>query len=343
MTMPEMTTTARVTTPEAPALARLIAEHLGGHGARVETAEGVWRIDFGLRRATVTVAADVLEMEAWGADASLAHEMRLDLGEHLAEFGGPKVDWGLPETTVPPNFRQMEIVGIEDITPAMRRLRLSGPELLRFADLSALHCKLLLPPADEAPVWPHFDAEGRFTFGNGVVRKYTIRRIDPAAGWMEIDFVLHDDAGPGSAFAATARVGERLALVGPGGGGIPREGHVLLAGDETALPAIARALEDAAPDMQGHAFIEVSDAAERQALPHPGGVELHWFLRDGPPGAALVAALKTLSVPPETYVWAGLEFAAFRELRSHLRTVLNHPRETHFVTAYWRKGAAGAS
>ncbi|KFI29387.1 siderophore-interacting protein [Haematobacter massiliensis] len=341
--MPEITTTARVTTPEAPALARLIAEHLGSHGARVETGEGVWRIDFGLRRATVTVAEDVLKMEAWGADASLAHEMRLDLGEHLAEFGGPKVDWGLPPTTVPPNFRQMEIVAVEDITPAMRRLRLSGPDLLRFADPSALHCKLLLPPVDEAPVWPHFDAEGRFTFGNGIVRKYTIRRIDPVAGWMEIDFVLHHDAGPGSAFAAKARVGERLALVGPGGGGIPRQGHVLLAGDETALPAIARALEEAAPDMQGHAYIEVADAAEHQDIRHPDGVALHWVLRDGAPGAALVAALKELSLLPETYVWAGLEFTAFRALRSHLRTALNHPREAHLVTAYWRKGAAGES
>jgi len=341
--MPEITTTARVTTPEAPALARLIAEHLGGHGARVEADEGVWRIDFGLRRATVTVAEDVLKMEAWGADASLAHEMRLDLGEHLAEFGGPKVDWGLPSTTVPPNFRQMEIVAVEDITPAMRRLRLSGPDLLRFADPSALHCKLLLPPVDEAPVWPHFDAGGRLTFGNGIVRKYTIRRIDPVAGWMEIDFVLHDDAGPGSAFAAKARVGERLALVGPGGGGIPRQGHVLLAGDETALPAIARALEEAAPDMQGHAYIEVADAAEHQDIRHPDGVALHWVLRDGAPGAALVAALKELSLPPKTYVWAWLEFTAFRALRSHLRTALNHPREAHLVTAYWRKGAAGES
>lgn len=70
-------------------------------------------------------------------------------------------------------------------------------------------------------------------------RYYTIRRIDAAAGWLEIDFVLHEAPGLAGDFARLARPGDICGMSGPCGLGVKPAGHYLLAGDETALPAIA--------------------------------------------------------------------------------------------------------
>jgi NADPH-dependent ferric siderophore reductase len=70
-------------------------------------------------------------------------------------------------------------------------------------------------------------------------RYYTIRRIDAAAGWVDIDFVLYEAPGPAGDFALSARIGDICGMSGPCGLGIKPAGRYLLAGDETALPAIA--------------------------------------------------------------------------------------------------------
>ncbi|MFT4149808.1 MAG: siderophore-interacting protein [Paracoccaceae bacterium] len=332
-----------VAVKDAAKCAGAVAHHLQGHGAAVQVTPGRWRVDFGLRRAELSLAGKGLLLRAEGADASLAHEMRLDLAEHLAEFGGPaRILWpGVEERATPPNFRLMTVACVTDLTPHMRRIRLTGTELLRFDTMAALHCKLLLPPAGQPVSWPSLDDRGRFRHGNGIVRKYTVRRLDVAAGWMDIDFVLHDDAGPGSAFAAAARPGDPLGLIGPGGGGVPLTGPMLLAGDETALPAIARALEALPEGADAQVLVEVADAAEEQPLSLPPRSSLRWLHRNGAvPGTLLAHAVAEAAPGPETEVWVACEFAAFRAIRNDLRGRLAHPRARHLVTSYWRAGVA---
>lgn len=328
---------------DAAKTAGAVVHHLQGHGASVEVEPGRWRVDFGMRRAELALSGQGLWLRAEGADASLAQEMRLDLAEHLAEFGGPsRILWpGVEERSTPPNFRQMTVAAITDIAPHMRRIRLTGPELLRFDTMAALHCKLLLPPGGQPILWPSLDDRGRFRHGNGIVRKYTIRRLDAAAGWMDIDFVLHDDAGPGSAFAAAARPGDTLGLIGPGGGGIRLDGPLLMAGDETALPAIARAMEALLPGAPAQAIIEVADAEGEIPLTVPAGAKLHWLHRNGAaPGTLLARAVADCAPDAGTNFWAACEFSGFRAIRSDLRGRLNHPRDRHLVTSYWRAGVA---
>jgi NADPH-dependent ferric siderophore reductase len=181
--------------------------------------------------------------------------------------------------TVPQSFRLMRVEKAEILMPSMRRITFAGPHLRRFEPMQAIHCRLLVPPSDRVPVWPSLNDDGHFRPGNGRVRKYTIRRIDATAGRMEIDFLLHEPAGPGAAWAAAAKVGDELGLMGPGGGSIPLVGQALLLGDETALPAIARALEEMPDGTDVTAVIEIAGPQEEQALALPPGAKLQWLHR----------------------------------------------------------------
>lgn len=331
-----------VTVADARRIAEATARHMAGHGARLTVADDAWRIDFGLRGAVLALTEGGLRVRATGADPSLLREMQVDIAGHLAEFGGPALpDWTGGEGAVPLNFRLMRVEAVTDLTPLMRRVRLSGEALLRYDRMDAMHVKLLVPPPGSAPVWPSLDADGRFRRGTGLVRKYTIRRIDVAAGWMDIDFVLHTPAGPASAWAASAKPGDVIGLIGPGGAGIDLDGPLLLAGDETALPAIARGLE-ALPSGGSAvtALIEVADRREEQPIVTDANVV--WLHRgDAEPGARLAAAVAEVAPDTATTVWAGCEFTAFVAIRRALRGALAHPRERHLVTAYWRRGTAG--
>lgn len=95
------------------------------------------------------------------------------------------------------------------------------------------------------------------------IRTYTIRRIHAQQGWFEVDFVLHEDAGPGSRWAAQATKGQQIGLSGPGGRTASPAGWMLLAGDETALPAIARIGEALPAATTGVVIIEVQTLPTR--------------------------------------------------------------------------------
>ena len=127
----------------------------------------------------------------------------------------------------------------------------------------------------------------------GSMRTYSIRElaVDGDTTRLVIDFVLHlkpGASGPASRWADAASVGDELLILAPrrgrtDGGGIeyaPGDaGTVLLAGDETAAPAIARILEDVDRDVRGVAFIEVPDAGDELTIDAPAGVELRWLTR----------------------------------------------------------------
>jgi len=141
------------------------------------------------------------------------------------------------------------------------------------------------------------------------MRTYTIRALRTGQHEVDVDFVLHGDSGPASAWATRADVGDVLVMLAPDAGfdGTP-DGYewrpppglrqVLLVGDETAVPAIAGILEqlDEAPDPpRVVALLEVPHDADRLDLRAPAGASLHWLPRDGAAhGARLQAALHRL-------------------------------------------------
>ncbi|MHA7261666.1 siderophore-interacting protein [Arthrobacter sp. TMN-37] len=161
----------------------------------------------------------------------------------------------------------------------------------------------------------------------GVMRTYTVRaaRCDGPSPEIDVDFVLHFDkdgeAGPAALWAAGAAPGAAVCLIGPNAaaarcstaeayGGIEWRpglaGQVLLAGDETAVPAICAILESLPPEMGGQAFLEVPDAADIQHIETASSVEVTWLVRgSGEHGALLTPAVRRALPPPGWAVLAG--------------------------------------
>ncbi len=244
------------------------------------------------------------------------------------------------------HFREMRVVSTRQLTPNMRRVRLAGANLARYAS-GGLHVRLLFPPKGRAPVWPHAGPAALPVWPEGedelVSRVYTIRSIDPEAGHVDIDVVLHDPPGAGCRWSREARPGDLVGMLGPGGGEVGPADSYLLLGDETALPAIARSLEHLPAGAKGHALIEVADAGEEQALRHPDGMTLRWLHRNGAPAGTttlLEEAARSVARPddPPGFVWAGCEFAAFKAIRRFCRKDLGLRKNQHLVVAYWRRG-----
>jgi NADPH-dependent ferric siderophore reductase len=175
-----------------------------------------------------------------------------------------------------------------------------------------------------------------------VTRTYTVRSWDPDAVELAIDFVHHGDEGLAGPWAANAQPGDELLFTGPGGAYAPdpdADWH-LLAGDESALPAIAAALEALPDGAVARAFIEVDGPADEQKLDAPPGAAIGWLHRGAEPiGGPLVRAVQSLQfLPGRVDAFVHGEATFVKELRRHLRLEREIPREQLSISGYWRRG-----
>lgn len=203
----------------------------------------------------------------------------------------------------------------------------------------------------EAPAWPTTGANGVTHYPPAdilAIRKYTFRNIDVAAGTFDVDFVLHDNPGPGASFAASAKIGDVIGLGGPGGSSAPLDrSWYLLVGDETALPAISRLLEALPPDARGRAIIEVDSSEERQRLTAPQNFEFQWLYRNGEsPGDAdrLADAVRSTQLPSadeSRFVWVGCEYDDFKTIRDYVRNDCGLSKHESLIVSYWRRSVSG--
>ena len=233
--------------------------------------------------------------------------------------------------------RRLDVLRVVDITPRMRRITLGGPELAGFVSLgSDDHIKLMFPQnaAEQAALQsPTFSIKGDGP--QPAMRDYTPRRFDLSLGELDIDFVLHGD-GPASTWAEQAQVGQHLYIGGPRGSMIVPDifDSYLLIGDETALPAIARRLEELPTGRKVLAVIEIADAAEQQALQSAAELEVIWVLRGQ---VDLLDTVRTLTLPSGAlYTFVAMETKLSRQVR---RVLLDtHKVDEAFLKAvgYWR-------
>jgi NADPH-dependent ferric siderophore reductase len=252
-----------------------------------------------------------------------------------------------PRDDGPRPVEVLTVASVADVTASVRRIVLTGtPEAAAAAGPTV---NLLVPRVGDAdPAWPAVARDGRIVWPTGShgvhLRSYTARRQDPATGEVEIDFVLHGD-GPAAAWAAAAGPGARLGVAGSGPLGHRPAALLLLAGDETALPAITRILGEAAPDTRGLALVEVADAGEEQPLAAPDRVDVRWLHRDGvAPGESTllvdaVAALERVT-GEDLFAWVAAESAVVRAIRADLRGRWGLGRAQHHAIGYWRRGRA---
>lgn len=233
--------------------------------------------------------------------------------------------------------RRLDVLRVVDLTPRMRRITLGGPELAGFVSLgSDDHIKLMFAQnaAEQAALQsPTFNIKGDGP--QPAMRDYTPRRFDLSLGELDIDFVLHGD-GPASTWAEQAQVGQHLYIGGPRGSMIVPDifDSYLLIGDETALPAIARRLEELPAGRRVLAVIEIADAAEQQALQSAAEVDVIWVLRGQ---ADLLDTVRTLTLPSGAlYTFVAMETKLSRQVR---RVLLDtHKVDEAFLKAvgYWR-------
>jgi NADPH-dependent ferric siderophore reductase len=240
-----------------------------------------------------------------------------------------------------------EVTRVEQLTPHMIRIVVGGPGLagLEAGAYTDHYVKILFPRPGVTYPSPFDPAVIRETLPRDqqpVVRTYTVRRWRPEVPELWLDFVVHGDAGIAGPWAAAVKVGDPIHFMGPGGGYAPdpaADWH-LLAGDESALPAIAAALEGMPAGATVKAFIEVEDASEEQKLETPADAEITWLRRDGRPvGEALVAAVRALTFPAGVvHAFVHGEATFVKELRALLRVELGLPLSQLSISGYWRRG-----
>ena len=242
----------------------------------------------------------------------------------------------------PPPFRQVTVRRTEHLTGWMRRITLAGPELAGMAPAAPAASVRLLLPGAAGLVTPAWNGN-EFLLPDGtrpVIRTLTPRHQRP--GELDIDVVLHE-VGAVSGWALRAEPGEPAAISGPGRGSAldPGATRFLLAGDETAVPAIAQLLETMPPAERIDVLIDTTSPDDPAPLPDRPDASITWLTQtpDTAPGTALVAAVQGIELPPDIRIWAAGEAAAMQQIRRHLaeRAV---PRPHTTVRGYWKHGKA---
>jgi NADPH-dependent ferric siderophore reductase len=237
---------------------------------------------------------------------------------------------------------------IGPVSPRLVRITLTGTELEGLTvDEPAASVRLLVPaPPNGALVVPEWNGN-EFLLPDGrrpAIRTFTPRRVDPDALELDLEAVVHGN-GAASNWAATAEPGAEAAISGPGRGYTVDRGApaFLLAGDETAIPAISQLLEVLPPGTPVQVHIEAGRPDARVALPDHPRATVEWYdLAPGaPPGAALVAAVARAELAPGERVWVAGEAAAVQRIRRHLFDERAKPRAETTVRGYWKHGRAG--
>ncbi|NUJ86402.1 siderophore-interacting protein [Plantibacter sp. MCCC 1A11337] len=243
----------------------------------------------------------------------------------------------------------LEVVRSSWVTPHLVRLTLGGPGFADFQPKDATDSYVKISFAKpELGLEPPYDlAALRETLAPAdlpVTRTYTVRRVDQAAGTIDIDFVVHGDEGIAGPWAAAAQPGDRVVLAGPGGAYRPdptAQWH-LFAGDESAIPAIAAALEALPAEAKGLAFLEIGGRDDLVELDHPAGVQLIWVgraARDESTAALLATAITGHPWPDgRVQVFAHGERESMKALREVFLTQRGLDRSQLSLSGYWAYG-----
>lgn len=224
----------------------------------------------------------------------------------------------------------LEVRSNHRLTPNMRRIVLQGSELADFpAGQEGGYVKLVFDPAEEG--------------GKPTLRSYTIRAFDAPGQALTLDFVDHGDGGPASSWANSAEPGDPITIRGPGDPKLaaPDADWFLLAGDMSALPALAVNLENLPADARGHALIEVLSEDDRQSIDHPEGIELTWLVNPDPerPNILLDERVRALPWLPGTpYPWFAGEFSTMRSMRRYFRDESGIDKHAMYCSCYWKLG-----
>lgn len=245
------------------------------------------------------------------------------------------------------------VTAVQELSPIMRRLTLRAPELGDYRPLGPdeYFGLVMPPPGHDLPELPQDPdrATPRGLFRSlpeeqrPQVRWYTVRAHRPALGEVDVDIVTHGDAGPGSRWVLRAEVGS-VAAFQTGTAAYRTQGvsgPQVIAGDETAVPAISRILEELPDGVEAHVFLEVPSVGDVPELPDPVGATITVLERGtDAPGSALVSAVEAADLPIPTAAWLAGEQKAIAGVRRHLVGSLGAEKRAIYHCAYWILGRA---
>ena len=292
----------------------------------------------------------------------------------------------------------VEVARTQRLSPNFLRVTFAGDCLAHFADHGHdQRVKLVVPLPGRGladfPDGPDWYARWRALPDErrNPLRTYTVRAVRAGLREVDIDFVLHGDGGPASRWASAAAPGSRVALVGPDArytgpypGGKewapPADAtRLLLAGDETAVPAIAAIAESLPGDVPATVLLEVPHPEDALGLRTHPDVKVTWLPRDGaahgerliPAVRETTAALARAAAPAADadlsdvdvdtdllwevpapaaaaaydglYAWLAGEAGVVKTLRRHLVSELGIDRRAVAFMGYWRLGRAEAN
>jgi NADPH-dependent ferric siderophore reductase len=243
-----------------------------------------------------------------------------------------------------PRARTVTVVETARITPHMIRITFTG-ELEDFGagEFTDHYVKLQLPP-------PGADYSSPFDVEQVKVdrprelwprtRTYTVQNWDPDTEQLTIDFVVHGDTGVAGPWAANAKPGDTLQLLGPGGAYTPdpdANWH-LMVGDPSVIPAISASLRRIPEGVPVHVILEVDGPEDEQPLNTPGDLRLTYLHTNGEDDEALANALRELDFPAgEVHAFVHGEASAVRNVRKHLIVDRNIPRAALSCSGYWKR------
>jgi NADPH-dependent ferric siderophore reductase len=252
-----------------------------------------------------------------------------------------------------------EVVRTEQLTSHMVRVVLGGKGFDTFtpSEFTDSYVKLVFVADDvDVAALPHPLTLDSFAdlpaVKKPVVRTITVRRADPVAGELVVDIAVHGDHGTAGPWAATAQPGQPMYLMGPSGAYAPdpsADWH-LLAGDETALPAISVALESLPANAIARVFIEIAEPEDEIPLTAPEGAQINWLYRGGRAdlvgadragdNAPLVEAVTTAFwLPGQVHAFVhGEAQAVMHNLRPYIRKERGVDAKWASISGYWRRG-----
>ncbi|MDX3925904.1 MAG: siderophore-interacting protein [Shinella sp.] len=329
-----------------------IVDSIATHDMTVEKNGGIHHIRSPFGDATFEATGNGFRLTAEASDPGglnrLKHALVGPIG-FIAARENLDIHWegDHAEPTLPDDLRILRVQTVENLSPRFRRIVFKGENLDRYARKDQLHCRLIFQPRKIAePRWPMLDHRGHVVWPDNAAvptRVYTIRHINTAKQEISIDFALHTNPGPATLWAMDAKPGDIAGILGPAANGAKDAEFYILAGDETALPGIARILEHLPATATGHAFIEVDIPGDKLPLSCPTGISITWLHRNGKAaGTTTLLEDATRSVHwPENlmsaFFWGGCEHKAFSAIHHYLRKEIRLPRDRFVLYSHWHR------
>ena len=235
-----------------------------------------------------------------------------------------------------------EVIRKTQLSPNMLRVTFGGEAMKGFpTDAASANIKLLLPQAehDHAAYIEALNGTGT----KPIKRTYTVANYDADSNELDIDFALHSHAGPATAFALNAKLGDLVGIAGPSQPKLVNKDAdwFLIAGDMTAIPAIEANLRYLPDNARGHIVIEVQDDNDKRDFAKPDLMQLTYLLNSKPEdgGSILAETVTSLEWLPGTpSVWMAGESSGVREVRTYLAKTKLLDRRCRYTSGYWQIG-----